>query len=266
MNVDVRAHRAAADAHAAAPDVDARRRFTDLQHLAQRRRRTHAASLALVALAAVVAVSLFATNRDGAGISTPMSPNPAVPWVPPTPTDWSALQGRGTSAVPGGTWDDPSDTSVEGVDLTRVQYGWRGRPDWSLGLAAWPQPGSSLHEGVVISYGVVVDSTHDGTADYVIGIARGGSQLSGSGAFRVWVTDLATNETDEKGPPYGFPFDFGHDSGKRSGTAGMSLFFLDPGPFDDAQHARWYAWSSLSRDGEVIAWDTAPDTGWIYNP
>ena len=26
---------------------------------------------------------------------------------------------------------------------------------------------------------------------------------------------------------------------------------------------RFYAWASLTRDGDVTAWDYAPDTGWI---
>jgi hypothetical protein len=261
MNVDVRAHRAAADADAqtTALDIDTRLRFADLQHLARRRRRAHAASLATVALAAVVAVGLVTTNRDDTGTTTTVA----------TPTDWSPLQGRGTSAVPGRTWEDPRDTPVEGIDLTRVHYQPKlfDQPTWDLGLAARPQRATDLEAGTVISYGVVVDSTRDGTADYLIGIANDASQPTGPDAFRVWVTDLATGETDEQvGPPYGVPIDFVHpDEQRHAGPARMIFFFLRGGaPLDmEPEQARFYAWSSLSRDGDVIAWDTAPDTGWL---
>ena len=47
MNLDLRAQRAAADAHASAPDVDVRSRFAELEHVAHARRRSHAAELAI---------------------------------------------------------------------------------------------------------------------------------------------------------------------------------------------------------------------------
>ena len=215
----------------------------------------------------LVLLAIATTFAPGHGTTSPMSPGPVVPSVPPSPTDWSALQGRDTSIVdPGGAWKDPVDTPVEGVDLTRVKRDYSYRA-WKLGLAAWPQV-SDLKNGIV-STGVVVDSTHDGIADYLIGIDNDASpQPRGSDRGqinRVWVTDLATGETDlQDGGPYGFPFDFSHEPGKHGGPVSRHLIFLGEAPFPDAQHARWYAWSSLSRDGEILAWDTAPDTGWLY--
>jgi hypothetical protein len=118
----------------------------------------------------------------------------------------------------------------------------------------------------MISYGVVVDSTRDGIADYLIGLDRRGVSAS-NGTYRAWVTDLATNETEiQDGGPYGIPFDFAHSAGKKpGGMAGLTLWFLSNAPFEDAFRARWYAWAALSQDGKVVAWDTAPDAGWLYN-
>ena len=40
------------------------------------------------------------------------------------------------------------------------------------------------------------------------------------GAFHVWVTDLATGETDENiGPSYGFPIEFAHPDEQRAGRS-----------------------------------------------
>jgi hypothetical protein len=48
----------------------------------------------------------------------------------------------------------------------------------------------------------------------------------------------------------------------------MHFTFL-PGsaPADlNPQMVRFYAWASATRDGEVLAWDYAPDTGWLTRP
>jgi hypothetical protein len=48
----------------------------------------------------------------------------------------------------------------------------------------------------------------------------------------------------------------------------MHFTFLPPtAPADlNPETVRFYAWAYESRDGEVIAWDTAPDTGWMEGP
>jgi hypothetical protein len=48
----------------------------------------------------------------------------------------------------------------------------------------------------------------------------------------------------------------------------MTFEFL-PGsaPADlNPQTVRFYAWASTTRDGEVLAVDYAPDTGWLTKP
>jgi hypothetical protein len=82
------------------------------------------------------------------------------------------------------------------------------------------------------------------------------------------VTDLATGQIRKQvGPPYGYPIDFAHpDEQKHGGPTSMLFYFLQAHPDMDPVQARFYAWSCVSRDGEVIAWDTAPDTGWMNGP
>jgi hypothetical protein len=265
MNLDVRGHQAAADAHATTLDIDTRLRFADLQHLARRRRRTRAASLAVLAIAALVAGELLLSTSNQGGTTVPMSPDRAV-----TTTDWSPLQARGASVIAERSWEDPHDTAIEGIDLTRVRFQTSlhaKQPIWTLRLAAKPLPAADLEPGVVIAYGVVIDSTHDGKADYSIGIDN--DPPEGGGAFRVWVTDLATGDTVyEVGPSYGYPIDFAHPDEYEHGMKlpSMTFFYLSGGVAPagmDPQKARFYAWSSVTRSGEVIAWDTAPDTGWM---
>ena len=42
----------------------------------------------------------------------------------------------------------------------------------------------------------------------------------------------------------------------------LNFFGSQPADFDPAT-VRFYAWTSSTRNGEVIASDYAPDTGWI---
>ncbi len=84
------------------------------------------------------------------------------------------------------------------------------------------------------------------------------------------VTDLATGETDEQiGPPYGFPVEFVHpDESQPDGLPGppsVDFTFLGSSkPTDlNPETVRFAAWTSVTRDGEVVAWDYAPDTGWV---
>ena len=48
----------------------------------------------------------------------------------------------------------------------------------------------------------------------------------------------------------------------------MSFWFLDGAPsfLDVGPDARYYAWSSYSKDGSVVAWDYAPNFGWLEPP
>ena len=113
------------------------------------------------------------------------------------------------------------------------------------------------------------DTTRDGVADYVVGIDNDAPK---PGEYHTWVTDLATGETDEGiEPPYGFPGDFGYPDDQKKDPAGPStatFAFLRGSKLGDPNlvGARWYAWTSVSRDGEILANDYAPDTGWMSSP
>jgi len=152
--------------------------------------------------------------------------------------------------------------------MTRVRYGNGDNvPYWTIELAATPPPAASLDPGQLIAYGLVLDTTGDEVADYVVGIDNDAPQR---GDFHVWVTDLRTGETDEQiGPPYGLPIEFSYPHegkpGSLSDPRALVLTFLTPyAPSDlDPETVRFYAWASASRDREVFASDYAPDTGWM---
>lgn len=164
-------------------------------------------------------------------------------------------------------WQDPLDAAEGWVDVERVDFHSEGgQPSWYIELAAKPPLAADLEPGLIIAYGLVLDTGGDGVADHVIGIDN---DAPARGDFHVWVTDLATGVTDEQiGPPYGFPVEFRHPDehqpGDGPGPPTMGFTFL-PGTTPAGlfpETVRFYAWTSATRDGEVIAWDYAPDTGW----
>lgn len=182
-------------------------------------------------------------------------------------------------------WPDALDTPVGWIDVKRVVFDYqdcddgapiRGledlacQPQWSIELAARPPLLGDLEPGLLIAHGLVLDTTGDGVADYVIGIDNSAPK---HGDFHVWVTDLTSGETDEQiGPPYGFPIEFFHPSEQPSDptdpfTDPPSILFTflgDSVPQDlNPWTVRFYAWASATRGGEVYAWDYAPDAGWI---
>jgi hypothetical protein len=174
------------------------------------------------------------------------------------------VSGDGTSS-----WEDPLDTSVDWVDVTRVAFYPEGQPHWYIELAAKPPLAADLEPGELIAYGLVLDTNADRIADYLIGIDNNAPQ---PGDFRVWITDLATGDTDEQvGPPYGFPIEFMHFDEVQPGDyppghpPTMFFTFLSgsaPRGFN-AETLGFYAWTSTSADGEVFAWDYAPDASWL---
>lgn len=181
----------------------------------------------------------------------------------PVPTIWSPVRESGASVVHrSSTWFDPDDAPVDWVDLERVYFHVRYEPTWDIGLAADPPLAVDLDPGLLIAYGLVLETTGDGVADYVVGIDNDTLER---GDFRVWVTDLATDEThDQIGPPYGYPIEFVHPD-EPGGPPAVTFWFL-PGsaPADlNPETVRFYAWASASSGGEVFATDFAPDTGWL---
>ena len=172
------------------------------------------------------------------------------------------------------TWPDPLDAPAGWSDIERVrmdlqpQLVYSDLPDqetWYLELATKPPLPTERKPGLVIAYGLVLDTTGDGVGDYSVGIDN---EAQEGGDFHVWVTDLATGETDEQiGPPYGYPVEFSHpdEPGGPPGPVSMMFTFLGRSrPKDlDPDTVRFYTWASTTLDGDMIALDYAPDTGWI---
>jgi hypothetical protein len=165
-------------------------------------------------------------------------------------------------------WSEAPDTAPRWADVASVGV----IPDfqnWRLELGLeHPRRDELKRAGQVLAFGFVIDTDADGVADYVVGIDN---DAEGT-AVRVWLTDLATGETDENATgPYGDPFDFATslegdpipgDPPRPPGSSFFDVGFAPPGLFD-YQTVRFYAWSSLAEDGEVVAWDYAPNTNWL---
>ena len=219
--------------------------------------------LALLVVGSItVALQLLNNDAGIAQVGRPTWPGP-VHNVAGMLVQPMAREPDGTSA-----WPDGRDAPVNWIDITQVRAMPEGQPHWWIELAAQPPRPDGLDAAdTVISYGLVFETTGDGRADYEVGI---NNDAPARGDLRVWVTDLATGETDEQvEPPYGFPVEFSYPGGagpdddpRRSRT--MTFTFL-PGsaPPGLTGHSTFYAWSAVSRAGETVAWDYAPQTAWI---
>ncbi|HEU4356120.1 MAG TPA: hypothetical protein VFT27_11070 [Actinomycetota bacterium] len=238
-------------------------RLRDRRDRRQRNRRIRAGALAVVVMLVGAAVFLRALRSEPT-----LQPAPQ-PTGTPGPSVWSFVHERSDLTVHRGrAWQDPHDAPVGWIDVERVRFSapryTNGdfQPGWYIELAAKPPAVADREPGLLVAYGLVLETTGDGVADYLVGIDNDASE---GGDFHVWVTDLATGETDEQiGPPYGSPIDFSHPDEQGSGP-NMSFFFL-PGsaPADlNPKTVRFYAWASASRGGEVFATDYAPDAGWL---
>jgi hypothetical protein len=226
----------------------------------------------MIAVAIVVAVAWLgvAVSRSAhtvpADHSVPSPADDSVPSPLPNPnlaqSAWSPVVERSTSVVHGHTWLDPSDTSVAWVNIKRVTFQTYNAGYWSIELPADPPRAITLGPGRIISYGLVLDTTGDGTADYLVGLNNDAPK---KGDFHTWVTDLATGEATEKfGPPYGVPVEFAHPD-ERGTNRLVSLTFLhttEPNGLDP-KTVRFYAWAAETRGKALIASDFAPDTGWM---
>jgi hypothetical protein len=221
---------------------------------------------ASVAASLLIAGSVFAVRSLDRSAVVPAPPAPAGP----ISKHWMLKHSLGISHVYATrAWDDPPDTSIPGVDMTRLEYGRSYQPRWDLLVAGHPPHDRTRAD--VYSYGLVLDTTQDGVPDYLVGIEDDPTppsdfapeyDLSPREIFRVWVTDLATGKTDEQiGPPYGYPIEFGTPHGR---WPEMWFTFLGNEPDDmHFRSVRFYAWASLTSDGEIVAHDVAPDDGWM---
>jgi hypothetical protein len=180
-------------------------------------------------------------------------------------------------------WTDPRDVAFDGIDLRRVSG--RGReysgvsvidgqniPSFSAGgwrfrLAARPPRVETLAATQrIIEYGVVIDADGDRDPDCQIGINNDARQHGRFSVFRVWITNLRTGTTVEQvGPPYGGLVEFGHPS-ERGSRRWAGFGFLGDQPTHCPRFtpsSTFYAYSSLTKRGEVTAWDVTPDRAWL---
>lgn len=262
--------------------------------IAERRRRDRrlkVAAAGVVAVASVVAALALLAGGPGSEELVPadslpdrvpeptplpreVEPDPSLEGENSAPVGWvGPVDERSEEVQPLDMTDDmsfeladPLDAAEAWVDVQRV---WRtmSKDSWFIDLAAWPPAVAELEPGVVIAYGLVLDADRDAVADYVIGIDNDAPQ---AGDFRAWVTDLETGVTEQQvGPPYGYPVEFTHPEEAMPGLGGLDVpyvnftFLRGTTPTGlSPSGARFYAWSSVTRDGEVVAWDYAPDTGW----
>lgn len=168
------------------------------------------------------------------------------------------------------SWSDDADTAPGWADIKRVAI--TALQQWQLELALEPPRRDALTQaGQVLAFGFVMDTNADGVADYVVGIDTDAE----APAVHVWLTNVATGETNERSSgPYGAPFDFWTsfeaesipDSPRLTPGGGFFNVGFAPPELFDQKSTRFYAWTSLTEDGEVVAWDYAPDRGWLGAP
>ena len=237
--------------------------FDRLAQRRDRKRRDERIRAGVLGLAVAIALGWL-------GVSVIRSSSPAPGGEPPpetpipTPMVWSPVQERGAVPVDNGlAWLDPRDAPVDWVDVRHVSTNSINDGTWILELAAKPPPVADREPGLLIAYGLVFETTGDGVADYVVGIDNNAPER---GDFHVWVTDLATGETDEQiGPPHGFPIEFSHPDERGSGPSMVFTFLPGSAPEDfNPETVRFYAWAAASRGGEIFARDYAPDAGWLH--
>lgn len=166
-----------------------------------------------------------------------------------------------------GSASEEGDAARAYADIARVSVDIPEQPHWRLAMAASPAFATVDPAQTVISYGLAFETTGDGAPDYVVGLSNEGSS---PGDYLVWVTDLATSVTEEQdGPPYGFPIEFATPDEQPPDlpAAPTMLFtFLGGGPGGIKLGTPFYAWASVEEGGEVVAWDYAPNVGWIGAP
>jgi hypothetical protein len=202
------------------------------------------------------------SSSSAPSVPTPTDTLPLPPSGSPAAEDWTGpVRAPSMTGVPmdrdgsGGfaSQSDDGDAALAYADIERATVDNAGQPHWRLSLAAKPPEAAMLDPAqTVISYGLAFETTGDGTPDYVVGISNEGSAR---GDFLVWVTDLATGETEEQdGPPYGFPVEFAHpDEGEATGM--LFTFLGGSRPPGITLSTPFYAWASIEEEGEVVAWD-----------
>ena len=166
-------------------------------------------------------------------------------------------------------WDEGSpDAPVPWLDITGVHFTPGELLTWYVDLRAYPPRTDTLdRDETLISYGLVVDANEDGVADYELGMSN---DAPIPGDLRLWITNLATGETDQHvGRPNGQPFEEWHPDSRTSEEVARQPRFTLPTwdlPGVDSETVRFYAWSSVTEGPDVVGWDYAPDEGWLTVP
>ena len=229
--------------------------------------------------AVAIGIATVLVLAAAAGLSLLTRPNVGAPEpessAASSPAGWSGLVRSGSANHPARpdrdaerSWPDAVDAVPAWIDIAQVRWLQVDQAHWWIELSAKPPIASRLDpEQTLISYGLAFETTGDDSPDYILGIHN---HAPYSRDFRVWVTDLATGETEEQiGGPYGYPVEFYHPDEKRGDTwqpeelRTVLFTFLGAPPWGYDVEARVYAWASLTEAGEVVAWDYAPDDGWL---
>jgi len=238
-----------------------------------------ALALTPILLPAMIGPDLTASPSPTPSLSStpvPPSPSPYASGCGPAiglPLEWMGRIRTDLAGIPvdcpSASLVDPKDAALDWADIELVSHSFPSQPYWRLRLAQVPPlPRYRERDGFVLEYGLVFETTGDDIPDVVVGINDDGAE---AGDYRVWVTRLDTNSTEEVlGPPYGYPVEFRHPDESHDetvyGSIEMMFTFLGGSrPFNVRRDVplRYYAWATVSRDGEVVAWDYAPDFGWV---
>ena len=238
--------------------------------------------LTVIVAALLVGCAQAVPPPSGAArVSDVPSSSPAMPSPSASTSAWPAavhlLPGAPVQPMvvgPGGDLmsADKRGEAIGWADIAAVNGTPTGQIHWRFAMARPPRgPAALTDAGNVLTYGLVFETTGDGVADYLVGINNDAPE---PGDFRVWLTDLATGETQEQlGPPYGSPIEFGHPSeGAGSGSTMVFTFLGGSAPAGltarDAARGkmRFYAWTAVTDAGQIVASDYAPDDGWFLVP
>jgi hypothetical protein len=199
-------------------------------------------------------------------VAPSVAPDAAAEWTGPARSRPAGADMIDPDTATRRSFSDPVDADRPYVDIGEVMGEPSSQAHWRFGLVAPPPKAETLDPAqTVISYGLAFETTGDEVPDYIVGISN---DALPAGAYRVWVTNVETGHTHEKeGGPYGIPIEFSHPDEIPPGDVleqAMVFTFL-PGsrPAGLSSSARFYAWASVEEDGEVVAWDYAPDAGWI---
>lgn len=168
----------------------------------------------------------------------------------------------GPDSDPWRAWSDPHDSEVGQVDI-RLLAGWGLQLREDSQLETWLED-----EGRIVEYGIVMDTDGDLVADCQLALNTN-TPAPGDVVFRMVLTNLDTGESDNRANgSYGYPFEFGFPENSRPFTKGASLYLEFLGEWQEpcappTDRLRWYAYASLTVDGQVTAWDFAPDEAWL---